>query len=181
MINRLPPFRQAWNRPHTSPSILLFPCPHSKVSLLSCSDISLLKWREVMGYKIFGDPFSPRGHSRLWNNVSEPTSLFKVPPNYYINKGKQAIGRKCLLLGVLISGTVSRVLSLTVLTCRWWDFTCGWCFHVDRSLNMQTMMKALKERKDTSLTNQIKKHVQVRVTVTEKNKDMEKNIKLKWV
>ena len=40
-------------------------------------------------------------------------------------------------------------------------------------------MKALKERKDTSLTNHIKKHVQVRVAVTEKNKDMEKNIKLK--
>ena len=59
-------------------SILLFPCPHSKFSLLSCSNISLLKWTEMTGYKILGDPFSPRGHS-----ISEIMSVIQPHSSKY--------------------------------------------------------------------------------------------------
>ena len=46
---------------------------------------------------------------------------------------------------------------------------------------MQTTMRALKEQRDTSLTNQIIEHRQVKVAVAEKKEEMEKTLKLKQI
>ena len=42
-------------------------------------------------------------------------------------------------------------------------------------------MRALKEQRDTSLTNQIIEHRQVKVAVAEKKEEMEKTLKLKQI
>lgn len=44
---------------------------------------------------------------------------------------------------------------------------------------MQTIKRASKEQRDINLTIKVMEHLQVKGATTEKNKEMEKNIKLK--